>query len=194
MLGSFIRLFWVWGFTPLSKTASPIHLGEPQSTGWVRSLSPRVTREAGKFIKFVEAFYTKWLCWWLSGKESTYKCRRHRRCGFNSRIKKIPWSGNGNPRQYSCLENSMNRGAGRLQSMGSQRVGHNWAHTHKDRQLVSEMVRSESGQAGSRCLYYIDLSHVLKWRRLELKSLVILDDCKINMSYYMKWPTKKLKN
>ena len=28
--------------------------------------------------------------------------------------------GNGNPVQYSCLENSMDRGAGRLQSMGSQ--------------------------------------------------------------------------
>ena len=26
--------------------------------------------------------------------------------------------------QYSCLENPMDRGAGRLQSMGSQRVGH----------------------------------------------------------------------
>ena len=33
---------------------------------------------------------------------------------------------NGNPLQYSCLKNYMNRGAepGRLQSMGSQRVGH----------------------------------------------------------------------
>ena len=31
------------------------------------------------------------------------------------------------PLQYSCLENPMDGGAGRLQSMGSQRVGHNWA-------------------------------------------------------------------
>ena len=30
--------------------------------------------------------------------------------------------GNGNPLHYSCLANSMDRGAGRLQSMGSQRV------------------------------------------------------------------------
>ena len=35
--------------------------------------------------------------------------------------------GNGNPLQYSCLENLMERGAGRLQSMGWQRVGHDWA-------------------------------------------------------------------
>ena len=40
----------------------------------------------------------------------------------------IPWSGrspgegNGNPLQYSCLENPMDREPGRLQSMGSQGV------------------------------------------------------------------------
>ena len=36
-----------------------------------------------------------------------------------------PGEGNGNPLQYSCLENPMDRGAGRLQSMGWQRVRHN---------------------------------------------------------------------
>ena len=35
-----------------------------------------------------------------------------------------PGEGNGNPFQYSCLENPMDRGEpGGLQSMGSQRVG-----------------------------------------------------------------------
>ena len=33
--------------------------------------------------------------------------------------------GNGNPLQYSCLENSMDGEPGRLQSMGLLRVGHN---------------------------------------------------------------------
>ena len=28
-------------------------------------------------------------------------------------VGKLPWRGNGNPFQYSCLENSMNRGAWR---------------------------------------------------------------------------------
>ena len=32
---------------------------------------------------------------------------------------------NGNPLQYSCLENPMDGGACRLQSTGSQRVGYN---------------------------------------------------------------------
>ena len=39
-----------------------------------------------------------------------------------------PGGGNDNLPQYSCLENSMNRGASR--SMGSQRVRHDWPHRH----------------------------------------------------------------
>ena len=35
-----------------------------------------------------------------------------------------PGEGNGNPLQYSCLENSMDRGACRLQPMVLQRIGH----------------------------------------------------------------------
>ena len=38
-----------------------------------------------------------------------------------------PVEGNGNPLQYSCLENSMDRGAWQATIMESQRVGHNWA-------------------------------------------------------------------
>ena len=39
--------------------------------------------------------------------------------------------GNSNPLQYSCLENFMDREAWRLQFVGSQRLGHNWAtNTH----------------------------------------------------------------
>ena len=38
-----------------------------------------------------------------------------------------PGKGNGNPLQYSCLENPMDRGACRATVHGSQRVGHNLA-------------------------------------------------------------------
>ena len=47
-----------------------------------------------------------------------------------------PGEGHGNPLQYSCLENSMDRGARRVTSMQSQRVGHDWnnlAHRHKSK-------------------------------------------------------------
>ena len=44
-----------------------------------------------------------------------------------------PGAGNGNPLQYSCQDNPMDRGAWGLQSMVLQRVGHDWsdwAHMH----------------------------------------------------------------
>ena len=37
---------------------------------------------------------------------------------------------NGNPLQYSCLENSIDRGAWWVQFMGSQRVRHDWESSH----------------------------------------------------------------
>ena len=37
---------------------------------------------------------------------------------------RCPGGGNGKPLQYSCLGNSMDRGVGGLQSMGSQRGRH----------------------------------------------------------------------
>ena len=42
------------------------------------------------------------------GKESTCQCRRLR---FDPWVGKIPGEGNGNPLQYSCLGNPMDRGA-----------------------------------------------------------------------------------
>ena len=45
-----------------------------------------------------------------SGKESTCQHRRPKRCRFNPCVWKSPWWGYGNPLQYSCLENPMDRG------------------------------------------------------------------------------------
>ena len=44
-------------------------------------------------------------------KESVYQGRRHKRCGFDPWVGKIPWRRHGNPLQYSCLENRRDRGA-----------------------------------------------------------------------------------
>ena len=72
----------------------------------------------------------------LSGKESTCQCRRLR---FN------PWvwkgEGNGNPLQYSCPEDPMNRVVWRLQSMESQSrtqlSNNNTLHTsHQPRNII----------------------------------------------------------
>ena len=48
--------------------------------------------------------------------------------GWIPGLGRFPGEGNGNPLQYSCLENPMDGGDWcRLLSMGSQRVGHDWA-------------------------------------------------------------------
>ena len=55
-------------------------------------------------------------------------CLQRERPGFNPWLGRFPGEGNGNPLQYSCLENPMDGGAWcRLLSMGLQRVRHDCA-------------------------------------------------------------------
>jgi len=44
-------------------------------------------------------------------KESARQGRRHKRCGLDPWVRKIPGGENGNPLQYSCLKNSTDREA-----------------------------------------------------------------------------------
>ena len=44
-------------------------------------------------------------------KNPTSQCRKQKEHGFDPWVGKIPGGGNGNPLRYSCLENSMDRGA-----------------------------------------------------------------------------------
>ena len=70
---------------------------------------------------------------WHSGKELACQCRRHKRCRFDPWSDKICGEGNGNPLQYSCLENPMDRGAWQATVHGVQTVRHilsDWACTH----------------------------------------------------------------
>ena len=48
---------------------------------------------------------------WFSDKESTCQCRRCKRISFDPWVRKIRRRRNGNPLQYSCLENPMDKGA-----------------------------------------------------------------------------------
>ena len=61
-----------------------------------------------------------------SGKEPACQCRRLKRRGFDPGSERSPGEGNGNPLQYSCLQNTMDRGVCGLHSMESQRVRHDW--------------------------------------------------------------------
>ena len=56
---------------------------------------------------------------------SARQCRKRKRLGFDPWVGKIPGGGNGNPLQYSCLEDPRTEEPGGPESMGSQRVEHN---------------------------------------------------------------------
>ena len=70
---------------------------------------------------------------WLSGKESAFECRRHKRCRLDPWVGKIP------PEEEMATHSRVlawripwTEEPGGLQSMGLQRVGHDWLseHTH----------------------------------------------------------------
>ena len=56
-----------------------------------------------------------------------------------------PGEGNGNPLEYSTLENPMDREAWQVQSMESQRVGHDWA-TNTLSYLRQKLIDMDTGR------------------------------------------------
>ena len=52
--------------------------------------SQRVRHDWATELNWTEAKFE--LPWWRSGKESACQCRRHKRHGFDSWVRKIPWS------------------------------------------------------------------------------------------------------
>ena len=70
------------------------------------------------------------LPWWLSRERIHLQCRRP---GFYAWVGKIPWRRAWQPLQYSYPENPHGfspEETGGLESLGSQRVGHDWATKH----------------------------------------------------------------
>ena len=61
-----------------------------------------------------------------------------------------PGEGNGNPLQYSCLENPIDQEPGRLQSTGLQRIGHDWATSLHFTSLHTDATRTKASP-GERC-------------------------------------------
>ena len=62
-----------------------------------------------------------------SGKEPTCQCRRHKRYRFDPWILKIPWRRAQKPTPVFSPGESRGHRTWGLQSMGSQRVGHDWS-------------------------------------------------------------------
>ena len=67
---------------------------------------------------------------WCCGKRSTCQRRRCKRHGFDPGSRRSPGEGNGSLPNTLVWEIPQTEGPGRLQSMGSQGVRHNWVYTH----------------------------------------------------------------
>ena len=60
-------------------------------------------------VIYIHTYVCKYGCpWWLNGKEFASQTGD---AGLIPGLGKFPGEGNGNPLQYSCLENHMDRGA-----------------------------------------------------------------------------------
>ena len=66
-----------------------------------------------------------------TGKELTCQCRIHKKCGSDPWVGKLPWRRAWLPTPvFLPGESPWTEAPGRLLSIGSQRVGHNWATKH----------------------------------------------------------------
>ena len=68
----------------------------------------------------------KWNC---TGKEAACQYRRCKRCGFDPWVGKIPWRRAWQPTPVFWPGESRQEKPGGLQSIESQRVGHDWEAT-----------------------------------------------------------------
>ena len=95
------------------------------------------------------------LPWGLSGQEPAWQYRRH---GFHPWSGKILWRRNGNPLQYSCWEIPWTEDPGELQSMGSQRIGHNLVPEQQAMGTTKMSVICEQGETSKQ-----EIKHIVVW-------------------------------
>ena len=92
------------------------------------------------FSNRLVAFNRQGLPWWLRTVNNVEDP------GSISGLGRSPGEGNGDPYQYSCLKNSIDRGAWQATVHGSQRVGHDWAtNTHRDKGHGSSNLKKIHG-------------------------------------------------
>ena len=85
---------------------------------------------------------------WLSGKEPTCQCIRCKRREFDTWVRRSPGEGNGNPLQYSCLENSMDRSLVGYRPWGCKESDMTYrARTHTHTQVIAGLYSVSVSQS-----------------------------------------------
>ena len=85
----------------------------------------------------------------VSGKEPTVQFRRPKRCGFDPWIGKIPWR-RATHSSILAWRIPWTEEAGRLPSMGSKRVGHNWSDLAQTQSKKEEVRKSRINETETR--------------------------------------------
>ena len=73
--------------------------------------------------------------------------------------RKVHREGNGNPLQYSCLENPMDRGACQATVHGVARVGHNLATKEREKSSHKHKIKAHISDVQSCCFRLCDNFH-----------------------------------
>ena len=95
-----------------------------------------------------------WEDGWFSAKESICQCRRCKRCSFDVWWRGCHGKGNGNPLQYFCLGNPIDRGAWRATIRGGCRIRYDLATKQQEDgwlwgwKMVSSLQAAQMGEEG----------------------------------------------
>ena len=87
----------------------------------------------------LDLLHCRWIPYQLCGSTGKESACNAGDLGSIPRLGRSPGEGNGNPFQYSCLENSMDRGVWWARVHGSQRDGHDWV-TNTCTQLATQTI------------------------------------------------------
>ena len=107
---------------------------------------------------------------WLKRYRTCLQCRRHR---FDPVSGRLPGEGNGNPLQYSCLENPMGRGAWQATVHGVTK-SQTWLSMHAQVQLMTDIFLCDTSR-GLDTLYNVVCTNLL-WSEVKSLSRVRLCD------------------
>ena len=98
----------------------------------------KIAQKNNRFVNMTGSVLSNWCI----NKEFIWQCKTHRRCRFHPWVGRSPGVVNGNPLQYSCLENPVERGAwwATVHEVTKSRTQlSNWTRTHIRTTLSPEL-------------------------------------------------------